>query len=93
MAQATDAVAHVLREGFEQPCQPGVADVILDAVDTAEELARAPAGDVWPEALADVLGRLHVEMELQLGIELALHRAAAEDRADALQPGWHGSAG
>ena len=91
-AQATEAVADVLREGFEQPGQPGVAHVVLDAVETAEELARVAARDFRPETLASVLGRLHVEVELQLGIELALHRAATKDRANALQPGWHGGA-
>ena len=89
LAQAAQAVADVLREGFDQARQPGVADVVLDALDAAEELARGAAGGVRRRALPHVLGREHVEVELQLRIELALHRAAAEDRADALQPGRH----
>ena len=87
LAQAARTIAHVLAEGLEQPREPGVADIVLDALDAAKRLARGAQRDLRAGATAHVFGRQHVEMELQLGVELVLHRAPANDRADALYPG------
>ena len=72
LAQAAQPVADVLVEGLDEARQPGVADVVFDPLDAAEELARGAAGGVWRRALAHVFGREHVEVELA-----ARHRARA----------------
>ncbi len=89
-AQAAEAVAEVLCNRLDEARQPGVADVVFDTLDAAESLARGAAGGVWRDPPPHVVGREHVEVKLQLDVELAFHRAAAEDGADALQPGRHG---
>ena len=92
LAQAPQPIAHVLRHGFDEARQPRVTDVVLDAVDAAEELAGGASRSVRCHALPYVLVGKHVEVEFELGIELALHGAAAEQGADAFQPGGHDAA-
>ena len=92
LAQAAHGIADVLSERFDESRQPGVAHVVFDALDAAEQLPRAAPRRLGRGALPHVLGREHIEVELQLGIELALHGAAAKDGADALQPGRHNQA-
>ena len=77
------AVAHVFDRGLDAAPEPDVAHVVLDAGDGAESLSRGALGGGRRQAGARFLRREHVEMKLQLQVELALDTAAVEHRPQA----------
>ena len=74
------AVADILRGGFEKPRQPRIAHVILDAGNGAEDAQRGPACLQRRHARFQVLIDEHVEVVLELDVELLLETLAAEER-------------
>ena len=73
-------VPDVLRGGFEKPRQPRIAHVILDAGNGAEDAQRGPACLQRRHARFQVLIDEHVEVVLELDVELLLETLAAEER-------------
>ena len=81
-AQDADAVREVLAEVLEKTRAPSVAALLLHLLDTPELDARAAAGLGLGEAGAHVVGRLALDVVAQLGVELGLEAAAAEEPAE-----------
>ena len=77
-AEAAQAVADVLRGDFDEPRQPVVAHVVLDAVNRAEDPLRLAPGGVGRHAFREVLLDQHVDVVAQLCIELTLETFAPE---------------
>ena len=81
-AQDADAVREVLAEVLEEARAPRVAALLLHLLDAPELDARAAAGLGLGEAGAHVVGRLALDVVAQLGVELGLEAAAAEEPAE-----------
>ena len=71
-AEIAQPVAQVLGERLEQPRQPGVAHVVLDAIEGAERAHRRPPGVAGRHAGLDVLLGEHVDVESELLVEIVL---------------------
>ena len=92
-AQAARAVLDVLDEGFQEAHAPGVAALLLDALDAAEAHGGAAAGLVGAHPLALLLLGLQLEVEPQLLVQLALDAVAGEEGAQEMADAGKGAHG
>ena len=79
--EAAEAVANVLDGNLDEPRQPAVAHVVLDAGDRAEHAQGLAARLGGRHARLHVLLGQHVDVIAELLIELTLEPFATEERA------------
>ena len=87
-ADAAQAVAEVLGDGFESWEPPGIAGAFLDLREIADVAPRRPASLFGRHALRDVLFDFKFEVGIDLGVEITSQGAPPSEGAAQFRPAF-----